>query len=89
MGGIQGDRETSCSMGQVGDWVFIAFLYIAPRQRCLLGVDRGFLGRSSVSLTTYHLLGPPAVHPSIPLSMAALTAVKNRDNEVCSVTASC
>jgi hypothetical protein len=33
--GMQGDPETGGPMGQVGDWVFIAFLYIAPGRRCL------------------------------------------------------
>jgi hypothetical protein len=43
---------------------FIAFLSIAWGQRCLSDADRSFLGRRGVSLTTYHLLGPPAVRPS-------------------------
>jgi hypothetical protein len=30
--------------------------------------DRGFLGRRGVSLTTYHLLRPPAVRLSFPPS---------------------
>jgi hypothetical protein len=71
---------------------FIAFFCIAWRQRCLSGADRGFLGRRDVSLITYHLLGPPAVHPLVlhsPISMVTLTAVRDRDNEVYSVTASC
>jgi hypothetical protein len=68
MGGMQGDLETGGPVGQVGDWVFIDFFYIATGQRCLSGVDRCFLGRRGVSLTTYHLLGPPAVH----LSLASL-----------------
>jgi hypothetical protein len=41
---------------------------IAQGQRCLSVVDRHFLGRRSVSLANYHLLGPPAVCPSIPSS---------------------
>jgi hypothetical protein len=48
---------------------FIAFLCFAQRQRCLSGADRGFLGRRSVSLTTYHLLGPPAVCSSVSLDI--------------------
>jgi hypothetical protein len=76
----RGTWETHGPMGQVGDWVFITFLYIAPGQGCLSGADRGFLGRRGVSLTTYHLLGPPTVCPSIliilisTLSMQCFTA---------------
>jgi homoaconitase/3-isopropylmalate dehydratase large subunit len=51
-------------MGQVGNWVFIAF-FIAQGWRCLSGANRSFLGRRSISLANYHLLGPPAVHPSL------------------------
>jgi hypothetical protein len=46
-------------MGQVGNWVFIAF-FIAQGWRCLSGANRSFLGRRSISLANYHLLGPPA-----------------------------
>jgi hypothetical protein len=53
---MQWDLETSGPMGQVGNWVFIAFFCIAQGQRCLSGL----LGRS-VSLANYHLLGSPAV----------------------------
>jgi hypothetical protein len=71
---------------------FYSLFPIAWGQRCLSGADRGFLGRRGVSLITYHLLGPPAVHPLVlhsPLSMVTLTAVRDRDDEVYSVTASC
>jgi hypothetical protein len=40
------------------------FFFIARRQRCLSGANRCFLGRRSVSLANYHLLGPPEVCPS-------------------------
>jgi hypothetical protein len=49
MWSLQGDSETSGPMGQDGDWVFIAFFYIAPGQRYLSGADRSFLGRRGVS----------------------------------------
>jgi hypothetical protein len=62
---MQGDPETGDPVDQHWRLGFIAFLYIAWGQRCLSGADRGFLGRRDVSLTTYHLLGPPAVHPSV------------------------
>jgi hypothetical protein len=52
-------RESGWGLG------FIAFFCIAWGQRCLSGADRGFLGKSGVSLITYHLLGPPAVRPSV------------------------
>jgi hypothetical protein len=65
--GMQGDLETGDPMGPWG-LGFIAFFCIAWGQRCLSGADRGFLGRRDVSLTTYHLLGPPAVHPLVLLS---------------------
>jgi hypothetical protein len=39
-------------------------------------------------LANYHLLGPPAVPPSILPSVIFLT-VRDRDDEVYSVTASC
>jgi hypothetical protein len=52
---MQGDLETSDPMGQGGEWGFIAFLH------CLSDANGSFLRRRSVSLTTYHLLGPPAV----------------------------
>jgi hypothetical protein len=70
---------------------FIAFFCIAWGQRCSSGADRDFLGRKGVPLSTY-LLGPPAVCPSVlhsPLSKVTLTAIRDRDNEVYSVTASC
>jgi hypothetical protein len=59
--GMQGDPETGDPPGQVGEWGFIAYLH------CLMPSDanRRFLGRKSVSLTTYRLLGPPKVRPSV------------------------
>jgi hypothetical protein len=59
--GMQGDLETGGPVVQVGNWVLIALFYIARRQRCLSGL----MGRRSVSLANYHLLGPPAVPPYI------------------------
>jgi hypothetical protein len=70
-------------MGQVGNWVFKAF-FIAWGWRCLCGANRCFLWGRNISL------GPPAVRPSsFPTSVIALTAVRDRDKEVYSVTASC
>jgi hypothetical protein len=60
-----GGPETGYPVGQIGEWGFIAFFCIGWGQRCLAGADRHFLGRRDVSLTTYHLLGPPAVRPSV------------------------
>jgi hypothetical protein len=71
---------------------FYSLFFIAWGRRCLSDANRHFLGRRSFSLTTYRLLGPPAVRPSVlhsPLSMVTLTAVRDKDEEVCSVTASC
>jgi hypothetical protein len=65
--GMQGDPETGVLLVRLEIVFFIAGLYIAPGWRCLSGAERGFLGRRGVSSTTYHLLGPPAVCPSIPL----------------------
>jgi hypothetical protein len=50
---------------------FNSLFCIAWGQRCLSGADRGFLGRKDVSLTTYHLLGPPAVCPSVSIVSAS------------------
>jgi hypothetical protein len=61
---MQGDPETGGPVGQVVNWVFIAFLFIAQGRGCLSGADRHFLGRRSVFLANYHLLGLPVVHPS-------------------------
>jgi hypothetical protein len=61
---MQGDPETCDPMGQGGEWVLQPFC-IAWWWRCLSDANGHFLGRWSVSLTTYHLLGPPAVHPLV------------------------
>jgi hypothetical protein len=58
--GMQGDPETDDPMGQGGEWGFIPYFH------CLMAempfrYKQAFLGRRSVSLTTYRLLGPPAV----------------------------
>jgi hypothetical protein len=50
-------------MGQVGNWVFIAFFFYCPRVESLSAASRHFLGWGSVSLATYHLLELLAVHP--------------------------
>jgi hypothetical protein len=55
--------KTCDPLGQVRNWVFIA-IFLALGQRCLSGANRSFLGRRSVSLVNYHLLGPPALCPS-------------------------
>jgi hypothetical protein len=55
--GTQGDPETGDPVSQDGEWGFIAFFCIA----CLSDADGHSLGRRDVSLTTYHLLEPPAV----------------------------
>jgi hypothetical protein len=71
---------------------FCSLFELPDGRRCLSDTNRHFLGRRSVSLTTYRLLGPPAVCPSVlhfPLSMVALTTVRDRDHKVYSVTASC
>jgi hypothetical protein len=76
---------------RLGSGVY-SLLALPDGRRCLSDVNRHFLGRRSVSLTTYHLLGLPVVGPSVlhsPLTMVALTAVRDRDKEVYSVTASC
>jgi hypothetical protein len=52
---------------------FYSLFCIAWGQRCRSGADRSFLRRRGVSLTTYHLLGPPAVHPSVPPSHLLVT----------------
>jgi amino acid permease len=63
---MQGNLETSGPVGQVGDWVFIAlFVYWGDISRVEMSLRYSSLGRRSVSLTNYHLLGPPAVHPSV------------------------
>jgi hypothetical protein len=62
---MQGDLETGDPMGQHGEWSFITYFCIAWGQRWLSDANRHFLGKRSVSLTTYHLLGPPAVCPSV------------------------
>jgi hypothetical protein len=54
----------------VGLWVrleigFYSLFFIAGGWRYLSGANRCFLGRGSVSLANYYLLGPPAVRPSI------------------------
>jgi hypothetical protein len=81
--------ETYSPMSQIADWVFIELFCIARGQRYLSGASRSFLGKRSVSFANYYLLGPPAVRPLIPLSMITLTAIRNRDTKVYSVTASC
>jgi hypothetical protein len=43
---------------------FYSLFCIARGQRYLSGADKSFLGRRGVSLTTYHLLRPPAVCPT-------------------------
>jgi hypothetical protein len=62
--GMKRDPETGDPMGQGGEWSFIVFC-IAWWWRCLSDANGHFLGRRSVSLTTYHLLGPPAFCPSV------------------------
>jgi hypothetical protein len=52
-------------MGQVGNWVFIAFL-LPEGGNVSQMQNRSFLGRR-VSLVNYHLLGPSAVSPSLSL----------------------
>jgi hypothetical protein len=52
---MQGDPETSDPLGQGGEWGFIAYFCIAWGQRCLSDANRHFLGRRSVSLTSYSL----------------------------------
>jgi hypothetical protein len=44
---------------------FIPVFVYCPRVEMSLRCRKMFLGRRSVSLANYHLLGPPAVHPSI------------------------
>jgi hypothetical protein len=73
-GEFQGSRW---SVGHGRDWVFIVFFCIARGQRCLSGADRCFLGRRGVSLRTYHLLGPPAVLPSMLCFMILLTVYRS------------
>jgi hypothetical protein len=65
---MQEDPETSSPLGQVGYWVFIVFFCIAEGWRCLSGL----LGRRSVSLANYHLLGTPAVCPSLLFFLSVL-----------------
>jgi hypothetical protein len=60
--GGPGNRWSQGSGWGVG---FIAYFCIAWWQRCLSDANRHFLGKRSVSLTTYGLLGPPAVCPSV------------------------
>jgi hypothetical protein len=49
---------------------------------CLSGIDRGFLGRRSVSLTTYHLLGPPEVCPSTKQTKTKLLLLNYAKKEI-------
>jgi hypothetical protein len=44
---------------------FYSLICIAWGWRCLSDANRHFLGRRSVSLTIYRLLGPPEVRPSV------------------------
>jgi hypothetical protein len=63
-GVMQGDQETGGPMGQVGNWVFVTFLY-CPRVELSLRCKQKFPGKEKcLSLANYHLLGPPAVRPS-------------------------
>jgi hypothetical protein len=43
---------------------FYSLFVYCLRVEMSLSADRCFLGRRGVSLANYHLLGPPAVHPS-------------------------
>jgi hypothetical protein len=87
----QGDPETGDPVGQGGEWGFIAYLHCL-RAEMSLRCRQAFPREERCLLDSYHLLGPPAVRFSVlhsPLSMVTRTAVRDRDNEVYSVTASC
>jgi hypothetical protein len=58
-GGMQWDPETSGLVGQVGNWVFIAFFLYCPRVEMSLRCKQTFSGREKCLLG---LLGPSAVH---------------------------
>jgi hypothetical protein len=88
-GNMQRDQETSGPMGQVGDWVFIAFLYCL-RVEMSLRCKQKFSGKEKCLLDQLSPFGT-SCSPSFnsPLSMIALTAVRNKVKEFYSVTASC
>jgi hypothetical protein len=65
IGGCRGTRKLVIPWVRLGSGFYSLFALPAGR-RCLSDANRLFLGRRSVSLTTYRLLGPPAVCPSIP-----------------------
>jgi hypothetical protein len=62
---MKGDPETGDPLGQGGEWDFIAYLHCLMAGDAFSDANGRFLGRRSISLTTYRLLGPPAVHPSV------------------------
>jgi hypothetical protein len=86
---MQRNLETGGPLGQVGDWVFIAFFVYCPRVEMSLRC-RQFPGKEKCLLGQLSPFGT-SFSPSFnsPLSMITLTAVRDRDEEVCSVTASC
>jgi hypothetical protein len=91
-GECRGTRKPVIPWVRVRIGFYSFFFCIAWWWRYLSDANGYFLWRRSVSLTTYHLLGPPAVRPSVLhslLSVVALTAFRDRDDKVYSVTASC
>jgi hypothetical protein len=75
---MQGDLETSGPVGQVGNWIFMAFFCITQGRRCLSG-----LLERSVSLANYLLPFGTSWSQSFKshLSMITLTAIRVRDKK--------
>jgi hypothetical protein len=76
---------TQKPVGHVGDWVFIAFLHCLRAEMSLRCRQR-FPGKERCLTTFWDFL--QSVIQS-PLSVVTLNAVRNKDDKVCSVTASC
>jgi hypothetical protein len=89
MGVCRGTLKPFVLMGQGGNWVFMVNYYCLQAEMSLRckqtfpGKDKNILGQLSPSGTSCSLSF------NSPLSMITLTAVRDRDKEVYSVTASC
>jgi hypothetical protein len=79
---MQGDPETSGPLGQVGDLVFIAFVYCLKAEMSLMCRQK-FHGKEGClldHLSAFGTSGGLFILQS-PLSMVSLTAVRDKENK--------
>jgi hypothetical protein len=83
---MQQDQKTGGPVGQVGNWVLIAFFFYCPRVEMSLRCKQMFPGKKCL-LNQLSPFGTSCIPLfKCPLSMIALTALRDREDEVYSMS---